>query len=71
MAKNKYPDGYRPKILYWADIMDKAVRAGDMPKALYAEEKLDYFVDKKADLDADERLDNIDPAGGGGLHSHV
>ena len=44
MKRNKYPDGYRPKIEYWMKRYQEAVHRFDELRAL---EKLKYFINKE------------------------
>ncbi len=41
--QDKYPNGYLPKIQYWAEVMAEACNANDAEAVEYAKSKLDYF----------------------------
>jgi hypothetical protein len=42
--KNRYPQGYQPKIAYWNSKLVQAIEAMDPKGVSYASEKLAYFV---------------------------
>ena len=45
--KNRYPNGYMPKIEYWQYKMNKAIDAGDARGIAYAADRLVYFVGRQ------------------------
>ena len=45
--KERYPDGYMPKIGYWQYKMNKAIDAGDARGIAYAADRLVYFVGRQ------------------------
>ena len=45
--KNRYPDGYMPKISYWKYKMNKAIEQGDARGIAYASDRLVYFVGRQ------------------------
>lgn len=45
--KNRYPDGYMPKIGYWQYKMNKAIENGDARGIAFAADKLVYFVGRQ------------------------
>ena len=45
--ETKYPDGYWPKIEYWAEKYLEAVKARDTEAMIRASEKERYFVIKQ------------------------
>ena len=49
---NKYPEGYKPKILYWNQRLQDALYASDYYNANKASEKLAYFTAKQAEVEA-------------------
>lgn len=51
MRESKYPQGYLPKIQYWAGQLQRAAAAGEGEKIPYIKEKLDYFLEKQKSLD--------------------
>jgi hypothetical protein len=55
--KNKYPNGYQPKIEYWQYKANKAVANCDVEAARYALQKLEYFLGRQAEVN--ERLSNL------------
>ena len=50
--QDKYPNGFLPKIQYWAEVLAEACEANDNEAAEYAKSKLDYFCDRHANLQA-------------------
>ena len=50
MRKNKYPNGYVPKIDYWTYKMNKAIALGDTKGIEYAAGKLNYFIGRQVEL---------------------
>ena len=55
--RNKYPNGYQPKIEYWQYKANKAVANLDVAAARYALQKLEYFLARQAEVNA--RLSNL------------
>lgn len=47
MRDSKYPQGYLPKIAYWAGQLQRAAAAGDLENTYYIKSKLDYFLEKQ------------------------
>jgi hypothetical protein len=47
MRKERYPDGYMPKIDYWQYKFDSAKGEKNLSAMSYALEKLKYFTDKE------------------------
>jgi hypothetical protein len=52
--KKHYPQGYLPKIAYWAGQLQRAAEAGDQENTFYIKSKLDYFVNRQAELETKE-----------------
>jgi hypothetical protein len=50
--QDRYPNGFLPKIQYWAEVMAEACNANDAEAVEYAKSKLDYFCDRHANLQA-------------------
>jgi len=50
--KNKYPNGYQPKIEYWQYKVNKAIDAMDLSAAQYAFSKVEYFMNRQAEVEA-------------------
>ena len=48
---NRYPQGYLPKIQYWASQLAEAAYLGEAHKIPYLKSKLDYFVSRQAELE--------------------
>ena len=46
---DRYPNGYLPKIQYWAEVMAEACNANDDEAVEYAKSKLDYFCNRHAE----------------------
>lgn len=51
MRDSKSPQGYLPKIAYWAGRLQRAAATGDLENTYYAKGKLDYFWEKQKVLD--------------------
>lgn len=47
MRKERYPDGYMPKIEYWQYKFNKFKEDGDINSMVYASEKLKYFTERE------------------------
>jgi hypothetical protein len=47
---NRYPQGYLPKIQYWAGRLQEAAYLGEPEKIPYIWEKLNYFMAKQNGL---------------------
>jgi hypothetical protein len=74
--KEKYPNGYQAKVYYWKGQLNNGVVHCDPDLIRKALAKLNYFAPKHAAwLEARElKFDvdqDIDPAGGYGLYSHI
>lgn len=52
MKKNRYPNGYMPKIEYWQYKMNKAINNLDQAGIEFASQKLDYFVGRQNAIDS-------------------
>lgn len=50
MKKEKYPNGYEPKIEYWTNKADSAMRAGDLGGYHMAVSKVQYFKQKQKEV---------------------
>jgi len=50
--KNRYPDGYMPKINYYQAMLSNAVKDLDMEKVKFYTGKLDYFVERQNQLNS-------------------
>ena len=50
--RNKYPNGYMPKIEYWQYKVNKAILAMDLNGAQYAFSKVEYFMNRQAEVEA-------------------
>tara|TARA_B100001057_G_scaffold477329_1_gene546392 strand:+ start:455 stop:625 length:171 start_codon:yes stop_codon:yes gene_type:complete len=50
MYKNKYPNGYQPKIEYWQYKLDKAIKNNDPQAMGFAYGKLEYFMNRQLAL---------------------
>jgi hypothetical protein len=48
---SNYPQGYLPKIQYWASQLAEAAYLGEADKIPYIKIKLDYFLSRQAELD--------------------
>ena len=48
---NRYPQGYLPKIQYWASQLAEAAYLGEADRIPYLKSKLDYFVSRQAELE--------------------
>jgi hypothetical protein len=48
---NKYPNGYLPKVTYWADKVAEAKKSNDTEKVDYCCKKLRYFIGRFCDND--------------------
>lgn len=48
---NRYPQGYLPKIQYWASKLAEAAYLGEAEQIPYLKSKLDYFVNRQAELE--------------------
>jgi len=48
--RNRYPDGYQPKIGYWNYKLNKAIDSLDAEGIKYASERLTYFVYKQQEI---------------------
>lgn len=47
--QDRYPQGYLPKIQYWAGVLAEAIEAGEDHTTIgMAKSKLDYFYTKEA-----------------------
>ena len=55
--KNRYPDGYMPKISYWQYKMTKAIENLDPSAIEFAAQRLQYFVNKQAEVNS--RLEQL------------
>ena len=55
--KNRYPDGYMPKISYWRYKMNKAIENLDPSAIEFAAQRLQYFVNKQAEVNS--RLEQL------------
>ncbi len=53
MRKNKYPNGYIPKIDYWTQKLNVAVMYENMEMIDKANKKLSYFINKQLSLQAE------------------
>jgi hypothetical protein len=49
---NRYPQGYLPKIQYWAGRLQEAAYLGELEKIPYIWEKLNYFMERQKALEA-------------------
>ena len=48
--QDRYPQGYLPKIQYWAGVLAKAIEAGEDHTTIgMAKSKLDYFYNREVD----------------------
>lgn len=47
---DRYPNGYLPKIQYWAEVMAEAANQGDVEMVNHAKTKLDYFVQRQSQI---------------------
>lgn len=52
MKKNRYPNGYMPKIEYWQYKMNKAINNLDQAGIEFAAQKLNYFVGRQNAIDS-------------------
>ena len=50
MKKEKYPNGYEPKIGYWTHKADSAMRVGDVGGYHMAVSKVQYFKQKQKEV---------------------
>lgn len=50
MKNEKYPNGYEPKIEYWTNKADSAMRAGDLGGYHMAVSKVQYFKQKQKEV---------------------
>ena len=50
MRKNKYPNGFIPKIEYWSGKLNQALAFGDTDGVEYANRKLNYFIGRQVEL---------------------
>ena len=48
--KNRYPDGYMPKISYWQYKMTKAIEDLDPSAIEFAAQRLQYFVGRQNEI---------------------
>jgi len=44
---DRYPNGYLPKIQYWAEVMAEAAHSGDFEMVQHAKGKIEYFFVKE------------------------
>jgi hypothetical protein len=51
-SKNRYPDGYMPKIEYYQAMLSNAVKDLNMEKVKFYTGKLDYFVERQNQLNS-------------------
>jgi hypothetical protein len=47
---NRYPQGYLPKIQYWASQLAEAAYLGEAEKIPYIKIKLDYFMERQMEI---------------------
>jgi len=50
MRKNKYPNGYIPKIQYWSGKLNQALAFGTSDEVEYATRKMNYFINRQLAL---------------------
>tara|TARA_Y100000287_G_scaffold144227_1_gene118951 strand:+ start:174 stop:461 length:288 start_codon:yes stop_codon:yes gene_type:complete len=50
MRKNKYPNGYIPKIQYWSGKLNQALAFGTPDEVEYATRKMNYFIGRQVEL---------------------
>ena len=55
--KNRYPNGYMPKIEYWEYKMNKAIKNLDAEGIKFAASRLEYFVGRQNQVN--ERIEKI------------
>ena len=48
---NKYPQGYLPKIQYWAGQLQEAAYLNEPQRIPYIWEKLNYFMERQRQLE--------------------
>jgi hypothetical protein len=48
---NKYPQGYLPKIQYWAGQLQEAAYLGEPQRIPYIWGKLNYFMERQRQLE--------------------
>ena len=48
--RNKYPQGYQPKIDYWYGQLNEAIRNLEPEAVEYASQKLAYFVGRQREV---------------------
>ena len=48
---NKYPQGYLPKIQYWAGQLQEAAYLGEPQRIPYIWERLNYFMERQRQLE--------------------
>ncbi len=53
MRKNKYPNGYIPKIQYWTNKLNVALLYENMEMISKANAKLTYFINKQCALQSE------------------
>ena len=46
----KHPQGYLPKIQYWASALAEAAYLGEADRIPYIKIKLDYFTDRQMEI---------------------
>jgi hypothetical protein len=51
MRETKYPQGYLPKIQYWATRLAEASYQGESEKLPYIWSKLQYFMERQKQLE--------------------
>jgi len=52
MKREKYPNGYVPKIEYWTGLLNTAVRENDWKGVKLCVDKLTFFNQKQQELEA-------------------
>ena len=50
MRKNKYPNGYIPKIQFWSKRLNQALAFNDTEGIEYATRKMNYFINRQLAL---------------------
>ena len=47
---SKYENGYLPKISYWQEKWQEAIKSNNIPAALKAAEKVKYFIGRQEEV---------------------
>jgi hypothetical protein len=71
--RRNYENGYQGKIEYWSGELSKAVKENDAERIEKCRGSLNHFVNQQLKrIQVNDNFENdLDPAGGRGLHSHI